>query len=220
MHKFIVCLFVIFLNSTIWGQTQQEKLEQRKAQIQKEIRDNERLLTSVKKQEKSVVSQIILKDNKIKLKENLIHTTERQTKLLNDDMYLNQLKINKLNRDLEELKKDYAEMIVKSYKSRSAQSRAMFLLSSENFLQAYKRAQYMKQYANYRRNQGKEIQAKADQLAVFNQKLQVQKSEKQKLLAENEKERLALVKEKEEHETLMKSIRKDKNKIAADIKKK
>jgi hypothetical protein len=29
-------------------------------------------------------------------------------------------------------------MIVKSYKSRSEQSRAMFILSSENFLQTYK----------------------------------------------------------------------------------
>jgi hypothetical protein len=37
------------------------------------------------------------------------------------------------------LKEDYAKMIVKSYKSRSEQSRAMFILSSENFLQAYKR---------------------------------------------------------------------------------
>src|SRR5690606_22035354 len=129
MPKVIVCLFFILLNAVAWGQTQQEKLEQRKAQIQKEIRDNERLLNSVKKQEKSVVSQIILKDNKIKLKETLISTTERQTKLLNDDMYRNQLKINKLKKDLAELKKDYADMIVKSYKSRSAQSRAMFLLS-------------------------------------------------------------------------------------------
>jgi hypothetical protein len=34
-------------------------------------------------------------------------------------------------------------MIVKSYKSRSEQSRAMFILSAENFLQAYKRAQYL-----------------------------------------------------------------------------
>ena len=219
MPKVIVCLFFILLNAVAWGQTQQEKLEQRKAQIQKEIRDNERLLTSVKKQEKSVVSQIILKENKIKLKENLINTTERQTKLLNDDMYRNQLQINKLKKDLAELKKDYADMIVKSYKSRSAQSRAMFLLSSENFLQAYKRAQYMKQYANYRKNQGEEIQVKADQLAAFNQKLNAQKQEKQKLLAENEEERQALVEEKKEQEKLMTSIRKDKNKIAAEIKK-
>jgi septal ring factor EnvC (AmiA/AmiB activator) len=208
------------MNTLLFAQTQQEKLEQRKAQIQKEIRENERLLQSVKKQEKSVTTQLVIKDNKIKLKENLIHTTERQTKLLNDDMYTNQLKINKLKKDLEELKKDYAEMIVKSYKSRSAQSRAMFLLSSENFLQAYKRAQYMKQYANYRKNQGEEIKAKADQLAVYNQKINVQKTEKQKLLEEKEKERLALLKEKEEQEVLIKAIRKDKSKIASEIKKK
>jgi hypothetical protein len=41
-------------------------------------------------------------------------------------------------KELEILKEDYAKMIVKSYKSRSSESRAMFLLSSENFLQAYK----------------------------------------------------------------------------------
>ncbi|HEX8563919.1 MAG TPA: peptidoglycan DD-metalloendopeptidase family protein [Flavobacterium sp.] len=220
MRRIVVCLLFLFMNTLLFAQTQQEKLEQRKAQIQKEIRENERLLQSVKKQEKSVTTQLVIKDNKIKLKENLIHTTERQTKLLNDDMYTNQLKINKLKKDLEELKKDYAEMIVKSYKSRSAQSRAMFLLSSENFLQAYKRAQYMKQYANYRKNQGEEIKAKADQLAVYNQKINVQKTEKQKLLEEKEKERLALLKEKEEQEVLIKAIRKDKSKIASEIKKK
>ena len=52
---------------------------------------------------------------------------------------------------VEILKADYARMIVKSYKSRSEESRVMFLLSSENFLQAYKRAQYMKQYSNFRK---------------------------------------------------------------------
>jgi hypothetical protein len=47
-------------------------------------------------------------------------------------MYINQMKINKLNKELV-LKEDYAKMIVKSYKSRSEQSRAMFILSAENF---------------------------------------------------------------------------------------
>jgi hypothetical protein len=48
-------------------------------------------------------------------------------------MYINQMKINKLNKELLVLKEDYAKMIVKSYKSRSEQSRAMFILSAENF---------------------------------------------------------------------------------------
>lgn len=209
------------MTSLMWSQeSQQEKLEQRKAQIQQEIRDNERLLQSVKKKEKSAVSVVIVQAHKIKLKEKLINTTEKQAKLLSNDIYINQLKINKLNRELVILKEDYAKMIVKSYKSRSEQSRAMFILSSENFLQAYKRAQYMKQYTGYRKMQGDEIKSKSDQLTVYNEKLGVQKSAKQKLIQENEKERLALLKAKQEQDKLLKSIKKDKNKIAADIKKK
>jgi len=205
----------------MWGQSsQQEKLEERKAQIQKEIRDNEKLLQSVKKKEKTAVNVVVIQSNKIKLKEKLINTTEKQKKLLGNDMYVNQVKINKLNDELAVLKEDYAKMILKSYKSRSEQSRAMFLLSSKSFLQAYKRAQYMKQYTNYRKMQGDEIQSKSDQLTVYNGKLNVQKTAKQKLIIENERERLSLEKEKKEQLRLVNSIKKDKNKIASEIKKK
>ena len=209
------------MTSLIWSQsTQQEKLEERKAQIQQEIRDNERLLQTVKKKEKSAVNVIVIQGNKIKLKEKLINTTEKQTKLLSNDMYINQVQINKLKKELAILKEDYARMIVKSYKSRSEQSRAMFILSSNSFLQAYKRAQYMKQYTNYRKLQGEEIKSKSDQLIVYNGKLDIQKTAKQKLIAENEKERLSLLKEKQEQQKLVDSIKKDKKKIAAEIKKK
>ncbi|MES2573318.1 MAG: peptidoglycan DD-metalloendopeptidase family protein [Bacteroidota bacterium] len=221
MPKFLLSLLFIFLTSLSWSQdTQQEKLEARKAQIQKEIRENEEMLKSVKKKEKSAVHVVVIQGNKIKLKEKLINTTEKQKKLLGNDMYINQLKINKLNRELKDLKEDYAKMIVKSYKSRSEQSRAMFLLSSETFLQAYKRAQYMKQYTGYRKMQGEEIKSKSEQLRDYNQKLDVQKAAKQKLIIENEKERLSLLKEKNEQLKVVNSIKKDKKKLTADIKKK
>ena len=207
------------MTSLLWSQeSQQEKLEERKAQIQKEIRENERLLQTVKKKEKSAVNVIVIQSTKIKLKEKLINTTEKQTKLLGNDMYINQMQINKLKKELALLKEDYAEMIVKSYKSRSEESRAMFLLSSENFLQAYKRAQYMKEYTGFRKMQGEEIKSKSNQLTDYNEKLNVQKKAKQKLIAENEKERLALEKEKQEQQKLVNSIKKDKNKIAREIK--
>lgn len=220
MPKFLLSLIFICMTSLLWSQeSQQEKLEERKAQIQKEIRENEKLLQSVKKKEKSAVNVVIIQSTKIKLKEKLINTTEKQTKLLSNDMYINQVQINKLKKELAELKEDYAEMIVKSYKSRSAESRAMFLLSSENFLQAYKRAQYMKQYTSYRKMQGEEIKTKSNKLTDFNQKLNVQKTAKQKLIAENEKERLSLEKEKKEQLKLVSVIKKDKNKISQEIRK-
>jgi septal ring factor EnvC (AmiA/AmiB activator) len=208
------------MTSLLWSQeSQQEKLEKRKAQIQKEIKENEKLLQTVKKKEKSAVNVVVIQSTKIKLKEKLINTTQKQTKLLKNDMYINQVQINKLKKELKILKEDYAKMIVKSYKSRSSESRAMFLLSSENFLQAYKRAQYMKQYTGYRKMQGEEIKTKTDKLADYNQKLDIQKTAKQKLIAENEKERLSLEKEKQAQLKLVNTLKKDKNKIAQEIKK-
>ncbi len=221
MPKFLLSLLFICATSLVWSQdSQQEKLEQRKAQIQQEIKENERLLQSVKKKEKSAVSVMAIQEKKIALKENLIKTTEKQAKLLSNDMYINQVEINKLKKELKVLKEDYSKMIIKSYKSRSEESRAMFLLSSKNFQQAYKRLQYMKQYTSFRKIQGEEINVKSKELVVYNQKLDVQKSAKQKLIDEKEKERLSLEQEKKEQEKLVNAIKKDKNKIATDIKKK
>jgi septal ring factor EnvC (AmiA/AmiB activator) len=205
----------------MWAQdSQQEKLEQRKAQIQQEIRDNEKMLQSVKKKEKSAVNVFLIQANKIKLKEKLINTTAKQEKILSNDMYINQVQVNKLKKELAILKADYAKMILKSYKSRSEQSRAMFILSSESFLQAYKRAQYLKQYTNFRKNQGLEIQSKSAQLLDFNAKLDGQRQVKKKIIAENEKEKISLEAEKKEQQKLVNSIKKDKSKIIADTKSK
>jgi septal ring factor EnvC (AmiA/AmiB activator) len=220
MQKRILTLLFICLTSLAWSQQTQEELEQKKAKIQQEILEKERMLQEVRSKEKSVVKLLSLQKEKIGLKEKLINTTTKQTKLLSNDMYINQVQINKLKKDLVILKEDYAEMIVKSYKSRSQQSRAMFLLSSENFLQAYKRLQYMKQYSSYRKMQGDEIKDKTIKLADYNAKLSGQKTEKEKLLAEQEKQRADLEKEKQEQEKIASSLKKDKKQIAAEIKKK
>ena len=221
MSKYILSLLFLFFSSVLWSQSgQQEKLEQRKAQILKEISEKESQLKNIRSKEKSVTEQLQLQSEKIQLKEKLINTTERQTRILGDDIYKNQLAINQLKRELEVLKEDYGNMIVKSYKSRSEQSRAMFLLSSQNFLQAYKRAQYMKQYASFRKSQGEEINSKTKELVVYNDKIVVQKDAKQQLIKENEKEKRVLLKEKQVQQEIAKSIKKDKNQIANEIKKK
>ncbi len=221
MPKFLLTLLLIFATSFSWSQdSQQEKLEKRKAEIQREIREKEEMLKKVKKEEKTVSKQLAIQNEKITLKQKLINTTSQQTKLLGDDIYINQLKINRLRSDLEILKKDYAQMVVKAYKSRSTQSRAMFILSSENFQQAYKRIQYMKQYASYRKMQGDEIKGKTEKLTGYTEKIVVQKTEKEKLLKSNQAERKVLEKEKLVQQEIAKAIKKSKAQITAEIKKK
>lgn len=221
MNHFIKILFFFFITTMCFAQpSEQQKLEERKAQILKEISENKARLEAEKKKEKSVLSQINQQKNLIELRQKLLNTTAKQTRILSDEIYLTQLEMNKLNRELKVLKEDYEKMIVKSYKSRNEQSRIMFVLSAENFLQAYKRIQYMKQYAGFRKMQGEEIKEKQNKLVVAEKRLSESKKEKEVVLAQTEKEKQELEKEKKEQERLVKLIQKDKKKLAAEIDKK
>ena len=221
MIKFLFSvLFIGYTTFAIAQKPQQEQLELKKAKIQKEIVEKELKLKSLKKKEKTAVAVIDLQSQKIELKETLIATTEKQTQLLSNDMQVNELKIDRLDNELNLLKADYSDMIVKSYKSRSEESKAMFVLSSSSFLQAYKRLQYMKQYTSFRKAQGKEIELKSRELMRYYEHLKVQKIEKERLITENENEKKSLEVAKKEQQTIVLLLQKDKKKIIADIKKK
>lgn len=218
MNKFLLTLFVVFFNLSVSAQIdEKERLEQRKEQLQRELSEAKNKLQQEKKKEKSVLKEIASQNAQIQISEKIISTIAKQARILDDNIYLTQLEINKLNRDLKIMKEDYAKMIVKSYKSRSEQSRIMFVLSSNSFLQAYKRMQYMKQYAGYRKRQAEEIKIKQARLGVAVTSLQTNKKEKEVVIVEKTKIKAEHEKLKQEKEKTAKLIQKDKKKITAEI---
>lgn len=216
-------LFIIFvlLGSNVHGQTNEQKaLETRREQLQKEIEDINRLLFAEKKQKGTVLDQMEVLDQKINVRQQLIRVTNQQANLLNRQINANIRNISKLREDLDALKEEYATMIQKSYRNRSQQSRLMFLLSSENFFQAFKRLQYMKQYTQFRKEQGEDIVKKTEELIQLNNDLTNQRKEKEVLLAQNLKAKGLLLNEIKAQKDLLKSIRQNESNYASAINKK
>ena len=219
----VYILFVILalLGSNAFGQTNEQKaLETRREQLQKEIEDINRLLFAEKKQKGTVLDQMEVLDQKINVRQQLIRVTNQQANLLNRQINANIRNISKLREDLEALKEEYATMIQKSYQNRSQQSRLMFLLSSENFFQAFKRLQYMKQYTQFRKEQGEDIVRKTEELTQLNNDLTNQRKEKEVLLTLNLKAKGELLNEIKAQKNLLKSIRQNESNYASAIKKK
>jgi len=211
----------LFLATSVSAQSEKQKeLEAQRQSILQEIKQINSLLFKTRKEEKSVLTQVEDLDQRISATQNLIRITNRQANLLTREINDNLTKIDKLRTELTELKEDYAAMIRKSYKSKSQQSRVMFLLSSENFLQAYKRLQYMKQYAKHRKQQGESIKEKTAQLQQLNKDLITQKSKKEELIAQNRKTKNELAKEKKDQQALVASLKKDEGKFANQIREK
>ena len=196
----------------------QQELEDRRQELRQEINKINQLQQENKSKEKSQLSLIVNYNYKISVLNNLISVTNQQANLLTREINSNQKKITKLRDELKALKEDYAAMIVKSYKSKNQQSRIMFLLSSDNFKQAYKRLQYMKQYSDHQKQQGQEIKTKSEELQSINASLLVQKADKQKLINENRVVQKTLEAERKQHQILMTSIKKNINVYAAQIK--
>lgn len=213
-------IFLLSFQQVLAQSEQQKELEKKRQEILKEIEQVNVMFFSSKKQTQSVLQQVQELGFKIKTRQKLIDITNQQANLLNRDIRRNEQKIKDLTYELSLLKSDYADMIRKAYKSKSDQSRLMFLLSSDNFIQAYKRLQYMKQYANYRRTQGTEIQGKTDELKQVNDKLADQLAEKEILINENKEAQALLLTEKKEQEVLVKNLRKKERSFANEIKKK
>ena len=220
-HSSILVLIFLMLFSvtTVHAQSKkQQELEARRQEILKEIQQINSLLFSNKKKEKSVISIVEDLNNKVRVRQNLIKITNDQANLLTREINNNQKEISSLRDQLKELKEDYAAMVVKSYKSKSEQSRVMFLLSSDNFQQAYKRLQYIRQYTKYQEQQGEEIKGKTEKLQELNSSLLQQKKDKDKLIEENRIAKRQLEEDMKEQQALVASIRKNVNNYASQIK--
>ncbi|QNJ97446.1 murein hydrolase activator EnvC family protein [Constantimarinum furrinae] len=216
---FIGCLLLSTTGALAQSEKQKELEEKRQAILQ-EIKQINSLLFKTRGEKKSVLTEVEDLNQRISARENLIRVTNQQANLLTREINENLNKMEQLRNELKELKEDYAAMINKSYKSKSDQSRIMFLLSSENFLQAYKRLQYMKQYAKHRKEQGESIKEKTIQLQILNTSLIDQKNKKQLLIEENKLAKINLTKEKKDQESLIASLKKDESKFVTQVRSK
>ena len=220
IFKFVVFILLLSVSNGFSQSNKQKELEERRQELRQEIQKINQLQQENKSKQKSQLSLIENYNHKISVLNNLISVINQQANFLTREINTNQKKISKLRDELKALKEDYAAMIVKSYKSKNQQSRIMFLLSSNNFKQAYKRLQYMKQYSNHQKKQGQEIKAKSEELQKINAKLLKQKTDKRKLITENRGVQKALEKERNEHEILMVSIKRNIKKYSDQIRKK
>ena len=198
----------------------QQELEAQRVRLKNEIKQINELLFSSKKTRKNVVTEVEDLQVKLSVRKELIKVTNAQVNLLTRKINLNERNISNQRKELEVLKADYAKMIQNSYTSKSLQNRLMFLFSSENFLQAYKRIQYLKQYTQYRRKQGLAIAEKTQLLQELNKALIEEKSKKLVLVEENKAVQEQLKEERNVQENLIKSLRRKERNLAAQISKK
>ena len=218
-----MCLFSLISFNQLFSQIssdQQKKLEAQRTRLMNEIKQINNLLFSNTKIRKNAIDEVEDIQVRLNVRSELIKVTNMQANLLIRRININQRNIDTQRKELDELKKEYAKMIQKSYASKSLQNRLMFLFSSENFLQAYRRIQYLKQYARYRRNQGLEIAEKTKLLQNLNKILIEENEIKIRLINENRVVQQKLAEEQKKQQDLINTLRVKQKSLKLQIAKK
>tara|TARA_R110002049_G_scaffold2846_9_gene23169 strand:+ start:4014 stop:5249 length:1236 start_codon:yes stop_codon:yes gene_type:complete len=211
-----IFFLLLFSCLSIFSQTKKE-LEQERKRLKKEIAQVNSLLFKEQKKEKNVLEDLKDLNQKIDVRLRLIRTINSEAKLLSKEITKNKKEIEKLEKELSALKADYANMIFKSYKSKSQQSRMMFVLSSQNFYQAYKRLEYMKQYTSFRKRQGEEIGVQTDLVKKKNDSLLYQKKVKDTLILSEKDQKQKIELDKTNKQKLISTIKKKERQYKREI---
>ncbi len=203
----IILLFLLCASPAI-SQTKSNKkdLEKKKEQLLKEIDETNRLLKLNAKNKTATKSQLEALAKKLVARQQLINTINSQLGELSGAITQTSHQITDLEQRMAVLKNEYAAMIKYAYKNQNSYQRMMFVFSSADFNQAFKRIKYLEEYSLYRTKQGEEIQKTQESLGVKITELENQKKEKTQLKQGEEVQKKNLAEEKAQQEVFMKNL--------------
>ena len=216
-------LLVIFLLLSVfplYAQDKKSKLENDKKKIEEEIKYNSKLLDETKKSQKTTMNQLVVIKKQISSREKLIMNINAEIKSVSQEIENNNLTLAQLNDELVKLKEEYAAMIYYAHKNRSSYDKLMFIFSSTDFNQAYKRLKYFQQYSAYRKTQVLLIEETQEEIRQKLADLENLKLAKVELLMSFESERTKLSKEKELQNKTISQLNQKEKELLATIKEK
>ena len=190
-HRIMLITALCMLMINAWGQNRKE-LEERKSKTQEEIEYTNRLLIETQANRRNTLQRVRILNKRIQLRNEIINNINQEIILVDREIEQKNEIVSGMEKDVEKIKEQYAEMITQAYWNKNKRSWLMFIMSSENFNQAYRRMKYLQQFSRYRRKQAELIQQMQNDIAEEINKLEEIKVQKKALLLEKQNENHSL----------------------------
>jgi len=204
LFVFILCSAAVSFAQTP-AQTRSD-LEKERASIQQQIEEVKHSLDITKKNRRETLGQLALLQRRLRLRQAAISNINHQLDFIQADMNNSWSEILKLKKELDTLRKQYAESVVYAYENRSNYDFLNFIFAANNFNDALKRVEYLKSYRAYREERAVNIQKTHDLLQSKIDGLKVKRVEKDEALAKQNKEKQVLEVEKNEKDQVVNSL--------------
>ena len=220
MIKKLSFFISIILFGSAFGQKDKEQLQKQNADLKKQISSLNATLNQTKQESKLSIAYLNAVNQKLALREKVYNNTQKEKRFIEDDIYKRQLEINKNNRELEVLRKNYAEILVKAYKTKGVQNKVTFILSSKNIGEALNRVEYLKRYSEYQDKKAAEISNKATEIKKNISLKKKYVTEKDNLLLTQKKDLSTIEVERKQKQQLLEEFKKNEVQLTAELRQK
>ena len=191
LFKILFCLVFVFAALGVHAQSSSELKHQRE-QLTKQLEQLNHEYQETSNSKKATLKQLTLLRQQIALREEKIGNINSEVRNLDNQISESNNFVHNLQAQLDQLKKEYAAMVLFTYRNQSAYNKLMFIFAAKDFNQAYKRLKYLQQIGTYRVRQAGYIQQTQTELHVKINELDKSKKEKNTLLVDQQKEKATL----------------------------
>jgi murein hydrolase activator len=192
--QWLSILFFVGIVPAVLAQSGSDKIQlgKERQEIQNELKQMQDMYNNVKGRAKLSLGQLNILKKKINLQERYIASINHELKMIDDDIYHNNIEIYRLQKQLNTLKVQYARTVVYAYKNQSSYDYVNFIFSANSFNDAIRRIAYLKSYRAYREKQVSTI-LETQQLIAKRQQQQSGRAQQKKIALQNQvKERIVL----------------------------
>ena len=185
----------VFIAAGVHAQSSDE-LKRRRDKYNEELEKLNREYEQTANDKKSTLKQLSLLKAQINLREEKINVINSEVRNLDSQISENTSTVHSLQSQLDQLRKEYAAMILFAYRNQSSYNKLMFIFAAKDFNQSYKRLKYLQQFGAYRERQAQYIMGTEQDLHVKINELDNTKKQKNTLLVDQVKEKETLGKQK------------------------
>jgi murein hydrolase activator len=219
MKKIFIALLLFATSIAGFAQQAEDKakMERERQAIQQEIKEIQSVYSKVKGQKKESIGQLNLLQRKLALQDKYINNINKEIRIVSDEIYLSTLEVNRLQRQLDTLKSQYAKSVVYAYKNKSTYDYLNFIFSSNSFNDALKRISYLKSYRSYRQQQVANILQTQKEIEERKQQLLGKKTQKSSALKNQTQQLQVLEEQKKEKDVVVSKLKSQEKDLAKQI---
>ena len=170
------------------AQKTSSQLKKDKQKIEKEIANTQSLIKKNEKNQKASLQQIAVLRQQISNREKLITTLNQEIIRMEEEQEQNQQEILNLQKKLDYMKADYAQVVYMAYRNRKLMDKVTFILAADDFSQMFRRIRFYTIFSENVRTQADKIAQTQAELKEKNEQIIAMKQEKLNLLSGKESE--------------------------------